>query len=97
MNDLIFSQIPFEDLKTAISDAVKFEVNKLINLNTPEPETEYITRKATAQILRISLPTLNEWSKKGIIPSYRIASRVRYKKDEVLNSLNEVQPNQRRA
>ena len=33
-----------------------------------------------ASMLKISLPTLNEWSKRGIIQSYRIGSRVLYKR-----------------
>ncbi len=88
--NLILTQIPLQNLITAISDAVKTEFEKL-NHKQPEPVTEYITRKATAEILGISLPTLNDWSKRGVLPSYRIASRVRYKKGEVLNSLSLVQ------
>ena len=64
------------------------EVEKLNLYKKPEPQTEYITRKETARILGVSLPTLNDWSKRGIIPSYRISSRVRYKKEDVLNSLD---------
>lgn len=89
MKNILFSEISLEELKTAISEAVKSEVNKL-NLHKPPSETEYITRQETAEILGISLPTLNDWSKRGIIPSYRIASRVRYKKAEVENSLSQV-------
>ena len=74
---------------TAISNAVKVEIEKL-SLHKPEPLTEYITRKDTAGILGISLPTLNDWSKRGVIPSYRIASRVRYNREEVLNSVKKV-------
>lgn len=74
---------------TAIQGAVKTEIEKL-NLSKPETPTEYITRKDTAGILGISLPTLNDWSKRGVIPSYRIASRVRYKRAEVMNSLTKV-------
>lgn len=89
MTELILTQIPKEELMTAISNAVKMEIEKL-NLHKPEPLTEYITRKDAKEILGISLPTLNDWSKRGIIPSYRIASRVRYKRAEVMNSLTKV-------
>lgn len=90
MTQTILTTIPKEEFFTAIQDAVKIEIEKL-NLHKPETPTEYITRKETAGILGISLPTLNDWSKQGIIPSYRIASRVRYKRAEVLNSLSKVQ------
>lgn len=89
MTQTLFTQISKEELMTAIQGAVKNEIEKL-NLSKPETITEYITRKDTAGILGISLPTLNDWSKRGIIPSYRIASRVRYKRAEVLNSLQKV-------
>jgi excisionase family DNA binding protein len=90
MKQLILSPIPLEELKAAITDAVKCELQKL-QLHNTDPPTEYITRKKTAEILGISLPTLNDWSKRGVIPSYRICSRVRYKREEVMNSVNKVQ------
>ena len=90
MDHLILTTVP--ELQGIIESSVR---KVLLENNTmpekPKSELEYITRKETAQILGISLPTLNEWSKKGILPSYRIASRVRYKKDEILGSLHKVQ------
>jgi len=56
-----------------------------------KPETEYLTRKETAKLLRISLTTLNDWSKKGIVNAYRIGTRVRFKSNQIndfLISLN---------
>ena len=89
MTNVILTQIPLEELKAAISEAVKMEVEK-INLHPTKQETEYITRKDAASILGISLPTLNTWSKCGILQSYKIGSQVRYKKEEVLTSLSKV-------
>lgn len=89
MENFIMSSIPLNELITVISETVKIEFERQNNLSTPPPESEYISRKTTAQILGISLPTLNDWSKRGLIPSYRIASRIRYKKDEVLNSVSQ--------
>lgn len=54
-----------------------------------EPD-EYITRKEAAKLLKISLPTLSEWSKSGIVKSYRIATRVRYKRKDVELALKAV-------
>jgi excisionase family DNA binding protein len=86
----IFTNIPFEEFKTVLSQAVKTEVEK-INLFKPEPEPEFITRKEAARILGISLVTLNEWTKQGLTPAYRIGTRVRYKKEELIESLKQVQ------
>jgi excisionase family DNA binding protein len=59
------------------------------NISVEIPE-EFISRKEAATILKVSLPTLGEWSKAGIIKSYRIATRVRYKRKEVIQALRQV-------
>jgi excisionase family DNA binding protein len=90
MQNIIFTSVPLEQLQTAISEAVKNEFLKL-GTNTPPEEIEYITRKETAQILGVSLVTLNSWAKSGTLQGYRIGSRVRYKKNEVLTSVQKMQ------
>jgi len=57
---------------------------------------ELITRKECAKILGISLVTLNVYTKKGLIPGYRIGVSVRYKKKEVIESLQKVNKYERR-
>jgi len=44
---------------------------------------DYITRKEVAKLLRISLPTLHDWTKTSVLPSYKMQSRVLYKRSEV--------------
>ena len=90
MQNLIFSQIPIDDLKIIFSDIIKNEIQKLSISTPPPPETEFITRLETAQILGVSLPTLNEWTKQGIIPGYRIASRIRYKRAEIVEAVTKI-------
>lgn len=88
MTNLLMSSYSLQELTTVISETVKIEFERQNKLSTPPPDNEYLTRKETARILGVSLPTLNDWSKRGLLPSYRIASRIRYKKEEVLNSVN---------
>lgn len=89
MQNLIFSQIPIDELKLVISETVRTEMQKN-SISEPKPTTELLTRLETAHILGISLPTLNEWTKQGIIPGYRIASRVRYKRAEILEAVTQI-------
>lgn len=89
MTNLILTQIPIDDFKIIISETVRDEMQKF-NVPPPPPETEFITRLETSRILGISLPTLNEWTKQGLIPGYRIASRVRYKKGEIMDALKQI-------
>ncbi|MBI1342130.1 MAG: helix-turn-helix domain-containing protein [Terrimonas sp.] len=92
MENIILSQIPLSELTTAISQTIKSEFEKQAAGNSPAKEqVEFLTRKEAAKILGVSLPTLLEWTKKGLITGYRISSRVRYKRTEIENSLQQIQ------
>jgi len=85
MREEISINIPFSEFEEIQKGWIK-EV--LSEVQPPQQkEDELITRKETAQFLGVSLVTLNQYTKDGIIPGYRIGSRVRYKKHEVLESL----------
>jgi excisionase family DNA binding protein len=56
-------------------------------LEQQEKVDELLTRQETANILKVSLVTLWDWTKKDVMPAYRIGYKVRYKKSEVLESL----------
>ena len=86
MKNLSFTEIPIEELKQVLSDTIRTEIGKY-NFSKP-PETELITRKETATILGVSLITLSEWAKNGVIPCYRINTRIRFKKHEILEAVN---------
>ncbi len=78
------------DLRTILAETVRNEIHSF----KQEEKTQVsnlLTRHETAHILGISLPTLYNYSKDGRLPYYRIGSRIRYKKDEVLNSLSLIQ------
>ncbi|MEZ4853080.1 helix-turn-helix domain-containing protein [Flavobacterium sp.] len=49
-----------------------------------------LSREETAKLLSVSLVTLWDWTKKDIIPAYRIGYKVRYKKGEVLQALKKM-------
>lgn len=91
MSMQMFSAPFIEQLKTEISQDIFNKISGLIQTaQTPTPQTEFITRKQTAQILGVSLPTINDWTKTGKIKGYRIGSRIRYKRNEIENSLLQI-------
>ena len=49
--------------------------------------TGYISRKEVCTLLKISLPTLNEWSKLDWLKAYKLGNRVLYKEIEVKSAL----------
>lgn len=52
-------------------------------------EPTFITRGQVAKMLQISLPTLHNYVKQGLIKSYRIGGKVRFKANEIEKSLTE--------
>lgn len=59
--------------------------------NSPAPGETLRTRTETAKILRVTLATLNEYTKNGKIVANRIGNRVLYKDSDIQNALNKVQ------
>lgn len=51
---------------------------------------DLLTRKQAAGKLQITLPTLNSWTKQQKIIAYRSGSRIYYKENELLASLQKV-------
>ena len=49
----------------------------------------YLTRGEVATQLQISLPTLHNYTKEGLIKSYRIGGKVRYKAEDIEQALKE--------
>lgn len=56
-----------------------------------------LTRKDTAELLRISLPTLHDWTKTGIVKAHRIGNRILYKLEEVNQALSQIQTSTKRG
>jgi excisionase family DNA binding protein len=71
-------QIIGEEIKAALPDG------KEVSLTTEEP---LMTRKEIAAYLKISLVTLNDWTKNRGLPKHRKRGGVRFLKSEVLDWL----------
>ncbi|MFG6685112.1 helix-turn-helix domain-containing protein [Mariniflexile sp. HNIBRBA6329] len=58
--------------------------------NTSKDDEVLLTREDVAEMLSISLVTLWKYTKDDIIPAYRIGTKVRYKKSEILLALKQM-------
>lgn len=101
MESLILTTVTgdqFNEMKTDVTE-LKKGLQTLLTLIQPPQQTEYLNRKEAAKLLKVSLVTLNEWTKEGIVQGYRIASRVRYKRTEleIAHSQINTSKNKRRA
>lgn len=54
---------------------------------TPDTATEYITRREVANLFKITLVTVHDWTRKGLLSAYKIGNRVYYKRTEVESTL----------
>lgn len=88
MEQIILVGTHLEDLLSRIEQIIDKRLNSL-SPQKPE-ESEYITRKEVAKLLKVTLPTLHDWTKLGWLQSYKIGNRVLYKQKEIEESLHQV-------
>ena len=89
-NVVQLENIDATEFKNEIISGVILALKNNVNLTHLTEQTEQLlTREETAKLLSISLVTLWDWTKKDIIPAYRIGNKIRYKKSEVLKSLHQ--------
>jgi excisionase family DNA binding protein len=80
-----------QQLKESILLDVRTELKEIVLNFQPKKQPEYLTRKEVAIILKVSLVTLSDWNKKGVLKPYRLGNLIRYKRvelDQALISIN---------
>ena len=88
--DYILSPIQIGQLKSELSNELIEKLLPHLQIKMPAKNDCLLSRKQAANYLVISLVTLSEWTKQGIIPSYRVSTSIRYKKEELENALKSV-------
>ena len=87
MKQIQFLQVTPEQLQDAIIDRLKIQLDDLKKNFQPKTPTEYLTRSEVAELLKIDLSTVHNWTKKGKLISYGIGSRVYFKRKELENAI----------
>ena len=88
MNQILLNGIDLKDLLSSIGDLIDKKLEQ--KLPAQKNQSNYLSRTEVCKLLKITLPTLNDWSKLGRLQSYKIGNRVLYKQDEVENALHQV-------
>jgi excisionase family DNA binding protein len=83
----IIENVTPEELIESVRRVIKQEISDL-NLERTAPK--YLTRREVADLLKISLPTLNDYTRTGRIKGHRIGSRVLYSEEEVTKAVKEI-------
>lgn len=77
------------DFENKILIGVKNLLNVFATSLSNQDDDKLLSRQETAKMLSISLVTLWDWTRKDLIPAYRIGNKIRYKKSEVLAALQQ--------
>ena len=85
-NSILIQNVTLEDIEQAISKCVKKEVSAfLAGFNQPATgkPSALITRKEAASRLGVSLTTIDNWTRNGILNSIRIGGRTYFYETEL--------------
>jgi len=86
MNQILLNGISINELLDKIGQLIENKVAQKNHEPQKQNQSKFISRKEVAKLLQISLPTLNDWTKSGLLNSYQIGTRVLYKLEEVEQS-----------
>lgn len=93
MNGIIIQQINLSDLESSIRSIIREELlaidfSKDILKPPGSLDDPFLSKGQAAQLLRVSLPTFSKMVKDGRIKPYKVGRRFKYKKNQILSSLN---------
>jgi hypothetical protein len=89
MKQILINEISIEELLIKLAEFIE----KRQEQKKPESfkkHSVYLTRLDATKLLKISLPSLTEYTKKGWLQSYKIGNRILYKYDEVEKSIEKL-------
>lgn len=94
MKKIFLIETTEEELADQIANRVLLTLKPYLTSNEID---ENKTRKEAAKFLRISLPTLNEYTKRGYVRSFRVANRVLYTLSDLKKAMSEIPTLKRRG
>lgn len=68
------------------------DVAEIKNNFQPKEPTQYMTRREVSELFGVALNTVSDWTKKGLLKSYKIGNRIYYKRHEIDQALTEIRP-----
>ena len=84
MQQLQLISITPEQLENRILQGVQSQLQELKSSFQPKTPTEYLTRQEVAELFKVNLSTVHNWTKNGTLISYGMGgSRIYYKRSEI--------------
>ncbi len=94
-NAILLQNATLEDLEKMVKRAVAEQMSAVSVKQPKEVEKKglpkYVKRIETARILGVTVPTLDDWTRNGLIQCCRISNRVYYSEEEIARALGDKQ------
>lgn len=90
MGSVQLIQVTPNELANLISENVKVQLQELfieLQGKSKDDGPEFLTRKETAELFKVSLVTIHDWSNNGLLKAYKLGNRTYYKRSELLQAL----------
>lgn len=87
MNATLIQNVTPEEFSETLRLIVREEISAI---QTKESTPRFLTRQEVATLLKISLPTLNEYTRTGIIKGSRIGSRILYDEISIKEAVKDI-------
>ncbi len=84
MDKVLFAPVPFEDLIAAIKAAVREEIEYQKQNDINE---KLLTPKEASDLLKVSLVTIWQWEKNGLLKRYLIGGKAYFKNSEIMKEI----------
>lgn len=97
MSQVIVLTLTSDQLQTYFDNMV-LKVESLIKDSQKREvaSKDWLTAKEVCILLKISHTTLHDWSSKNIIQKHRIGDRIRFRHDEIIESLQRMETKRKR-
>ena len=90
MNDILLSPISLPEFKEQLRELLRVEFQLSHTPKEKEESEELLNSSQTSKLLGVSKVTLHKWKLEGRVKSYRIGTRIRFKRVEVLQALQTI-------
>ena len=87
MNATLIQNVTAEEFSETLRLIVREEISAI---QTKESTPRFLSRQEVANLLKISLPTLNEYTRTGIIKGSRIGSRILYDEISIKEAVKDI-------
>lgn len=83
---ILFTGFTVNDLLQWIGQVIDSKTG-ILPSQTKQKQSDFITRAEASKLLKITLPTLHDWTKNGYLTAYKLGTKVLYKESEIIQQV----------